>query len=225
MINLVSLLVTSHFTHIPFILPSNYIKLDDKLPRERDQRGKKTIRLPISKIRFFFFLFLQKNPRQNKSQQLFHIKTLRKCAKHNSGVKFYPSKSPCAFICFCRKLWVNTSFQPVIGSVSSTMICTQNKAGAGNGPRKPNQCVPIKKPDRATPQPPPSLSGGVGLAPVYECGRNWGTVCTEIIKNCRAYWVSDWSHAGEMKLRLPRRDIIVHTPRTRTAFNPVTMCI
>lgn len=151
MINLVSLLVTSHFTDIPFILPSNYIKLNDKLPRERDQRGKKTIRFPISKIYFFCFcFFLQKNPQQNKNQQLFHIKTLRKCAKHNSGVKFYPSKSPCAFICLCRKLWVNTSFQPVIGSVSSTMICTQNKAGAGNGPRKPNQCVPIKKPDRAT---------------------------------------------------------------------------
>lgn len=150
---------------------------------------------------------------------------LGKCARHKSGLKFHPSKSPRAFICLRRKLWVNTSFQPVIGSVSSTMICTQNKAGAGNGPRKPNQCVPIKKLwIEQTLNPRRHFLGRVSLAPVYERGRNWGTVCPEIIKNCRAYWDSDWSRAGKMKLRLPSWDIIVHTMRTRTAFIPVTMC-
>lgn len=107
---------------------------------ERKRYGSQLVRY------VFCFFFTKKKTQQNKNQQLFHIKMLRKCAKHNSGLKFYPSKSPCAFICLCRKLRVNTSFQPVIGSVSSTMICTRNKAGAGNGPRKPNQCVPIKKP-------------------------------------------------------------------------------
>lgn len=42
----VFLLVTSHFTYFPFTLPSNYIKLNEILPRESNQSRKKKNTMP-----------------------------------------------------------------------------------------------------------------------------------------------------------------------------------
>lgn len=93
MINLVSLLVTSHFTDIPFILPSNYIKLNDKLPRERDQRGKKTIRFPISKIRFFCFcFFFTKKPTTKQKPTIISYKNVEKMCQAQLWWEILPFK-------------------------------------------------------------------------------------------------------------------------------------